>query len=71
MITAEDVIAAAQKALDASGSMDIVYLHDSEASAPFAAIVRRDTPAWEGMIQAYEAEPQGMPPHDHIEPGMF
>lgn len=66
---AEYVIAAVNEAIERNPGIDIIYVHDTPHGGAHAAIVLVGTPAYEAIQQAYPD--REIPPHSHIEPGMF
>jgi hypothetical protein len=67
--SADEIIEAVRQALERCPGIDIVYVHSSPHGGAVAAIVQVGTPAYDAMRTAYPDLP--LPPHDHIEPGMF
>ena len=68
-MTSDDIIEAIVDAIVRYKAVDIIYVHPVETEGPVAAIVMKDTPAWDAMLKAYpDLE---LEPHDHIEPGMW
>lgn len=67
--TADEVITAVDEAVKRTPGVDIVYVHGTPYGGAHAAIVKIGTPAYEAVGKAYPDLP--LPPHDHIEPGMW
>lgn len=63
-MTAEEIVVAAQEALERSGGMDVVYIHNAEGAIVCAVVGI----GWLRTVLPQYAE---MPAHSHIEPGMF
>lgn len=68
-MTADEIIQAVLEVLEANPGVDIVYIHATPYGGSHAAIVKVGTPAYEAIGKAYPD--RELPPHDHIEPGMF
>lgn len=68
-MSADLVIAAVKEAISRTPGVDIVYVHTTPSGGAEAAIVKVGTPAYEALSKAYPDLP--LPPHDHIEPGMW
>ena len=66
-MSSDEIIQAVQEALNRNPGVDIIYIHTDGREKAIAAIVLAGTPAYKGMNDAYPT----LPPHDHLEPGMF